>query len=402
MDNRIPLTTAYYKIKNMTKPWQVVQGGQGAGKNWAIGLRLIELASEKKRKITVVTDTFENLRDGMMEDYKDMFKIMGLDFDDFYNSQEKNLYWEDSVIQFRYIVGHKLQAGKSKRRDILYVNETTKVSYAAAEHYIGRTSEICFFDLNPDFETWTHTKIEPDKRAEKVILTYRDNEYCPQSEIDHIESRKDNAEWYRVYGLGLTGTYSDRRIYKFSIIDEIPPGVKRENSGMDFGVSPDPTFLVDTYTSAANIYFDQRFSQTGLMPQKIKGAERFCISDKMEEINFKKGWPIICDSAGESEIKDLNLNRYNAVGVKKGTGSVIEGIKKMKSYNIFVTKSSKELIKGFENWFWKLDHNGNIVPQPQGHEPDGLAAARYSVMGLSAGRTRRGRGRSAMPNVARE
>lgn len=382
-------TTTYFKIKSLTKPWRIVQGGQGAGKNWAIAQRLLEHASEKKQTITVVTDTFENLKDGIIKDYRDMFSMTGLEFEHYYNASSKDLTWGESVIQFRYVVGHKPQAGKSKRRNILYVNETTKVSYAAAEHYIARTSDICYFDLNPDFETWTHTKIEPTDKSEKIIVTYRDNEFCPQGEIDFIEARKDNEEWYRVYGLGLTGTYSDRRIYKFTIVDEIPKGVKRENSGMDFGLSPDPTFLVDLYTQGANLYLDERFCENGLMPEKIKGAERFCISDKMDEINFKKGWPISCDISGATEIKDLKKHGYNAKGVEKGTGSVIVGIKKMKSYNIFVTRKSENLIKDFESWFWKIDHNGNIVAEPKGHEPDGLAASRYGVMGLGKRKTTR-------------
>lgn len=75
---------------------------------------LLEKALEKKRIITIVTDTFENLKDGAIQDYKNMFDNCGLNFDDFYNKQEKNLQWGDSIIQFRYIAGHKKQAGKSK------------------------------------------------------------------------------------------------------------------------------------------------------------------------------------------------------------------------------------------------------------------------------------------------
>lgn len=363
----------------MTKPWRIVQGGQGAGKNWAIAQFLLEKASEKKRTITVVTDTFENLKDGIIKDYRDMFFMTGLDFDEYYNASTKDLKWHNSTIQFRYVVGHKQQAGKSKRREILYVNETTKVSYSAVEHYIARTSEMCLFDLNPDFETWTHTKIEPDIKAEKIIVTYKDNEYCPQGEIDFIEARKDNVEWYKVYGLGLTGTYSDRRIYQFKIVEDLPKGIKRSPSGMDFGVSPDPTALVDLYIDKADLYIDELFCENGLMPEKIAGAERLSIVDKMDMINFTKGWRIGCDISGRAEIKDLKKHGYNAKGVKKGTGSVAEGIKKMKAYNIHVTRRSENTIKGLENWFWKIDHNGKIIAEPQGHEPDCLAAARYGL-----------------------
>ena len=102
--------------------------------------------------------------------------------------------------------------------------------------------------------------------SQQIIVTFKDNEMLPQSEIDYIESRKDNEQWYRVYGLGLTGTYSDRRIYQFEIVDEIPEGAKRLPSGMDFGQSPDPTCLIDTYLNGVDLYLDEVFSENNLMP----------------------------------------------------------------------------------------------------------------------------------------
>src|SRR5690606_8579344 len=124
-------------------------------------------------------------------------------------------------------------------------------------------------------------------------VTFKDNEFCPKGEIDFIEARKYDEKgeitpWYRVYGQGLTGTYSDRRIYQFQIVDELPKGIKRVPSGMDFGESPDPTALVDLYTGGAKLYIDEVFVENNLMPERIKGAERQCISDKMEEVGFQK------------------------------------------------------------------------------------------------------------------
>lgn len=364
----------------MSKPWKIIQGGQGAGKNWAIAQNLIELALEKKRTITIVTDTFENLRDGCLKDMKDMFEMNSMVFEMYYNSSSKDLKLGDSVIQFRYVVGHKEQAGKSKRRDILYVNETTKIPWSSVSHYVARTSEMCFFDLNPDFETWVHTEIEPNEKAEKIIVTHWDNEFCPEAERDFIESRKDDVQWYTVYGLGQTGTYSDRRIYNFTMVDDIPQNAIRINSGLDFGVSPDPTFLVDLYLEGSNLYLKQRFCENNLLPEKINGAERMSIVDKMQEIEFETGWPIGADSSGAVEIKDLKKHRYNVYSVPKPPGSVIDGIKKLKMYKLHIVNGSNDLKKGFERWFFKVDSNGKIIPEPDGHEPDGCAAARYGIM----------------------
>ena len=77
----------------------------------------------------------------------------------------------------------------------------------------------------------------------------------------------------------------------------------------------------------------------------------------------------------------MRRHGYNVRAVKKYAGSVSDGIQKLRSYNLVVTKRSVNLVKGLESWFWKVDKNGKIVPEPDGHEPDGLAATRYVVMG---------------------
>lgn len=390
----IGATTTYFKIKAMKKPWRIIQGGQGAGKNWGIAQNIIDLSLEKKRTITIVTDTFENLRDGVIKDMRDMFQMTGMDFDMYYNSSAKDLKIGESTIQFRYVVGHKEQAGKSKRRDILYVNETTKIPWSSISHYVARTSEICFFDLNPDFETWVHTEIEPNVKSEKIIVTHWHNEFCPPAEREFIESRKHDVQWYQVYGKGETGTYSDRRIYNFTMIEEIPKDAIRIPSGMDFGVSPDPTCLVDLYLKGSNLYIDERFQENNLMPEKINGAERMSIVDKMEEIGFEKGWRIGADSSGATEIKDLIKHRYNVYSVPKPPGSIIDGIKKVKMHSLHVTMRSTNVKKGLESWFWKVDPNGKIIPEPAGHEPDTNAATRYGVMTYKNG-PQRTKGRSS-------
>jgi len=378
--------STYYKIKAVKAKIKVIQGGQGAGKNVSIAQILMEKALEKKRLITIMTDTYDNLKDGAISDFKNQFYEFGLDWDLAYNKTDKDLKLGQTVIQFRYISDTKKSAGKSKRRDILYINEGNKIGWEVASTYIGRTHEEVYIDYNPDFEFWAHTEVPKlkDKQgnsiSEQIIVTYIDNEKCPESEVNYIESRRDNEEWFRVYGLGQTGYYSERRIYKYQFIKDIPDTAMRISSGMDFGVSPDPTILIDVWKKENNLYVDERFCMNNLMPEKIQGAERMAIVDQMDIVNHQKGQLIIADSAGATEIRDLEKHNYNVRGVKKGAGSQIAGINKLRGYNIFLTERSINMKKGIEKWFFKLDKNGKIVPEPEGHEPDGLAALRYVIM----------------------
>jgi len=150
-------------------------------------------------------------------------------------------------------------------------------------------------------------------------------------------------------------------------------------SGMDFGVSPDPTILIDVWNKDNNLYVDEVFCLNNLMPEKIKGAERMAIVDQMNLEKRNKGQLIIADSAGRTEIDDLKKYGYNIRGVKKKPGGQILGINKVRGYNIYLTERSINVKKGIESWFFKVDRNGEIIPEPEGHEPDGLAALRYVV-----------------------
>lgn len=379
-------TTTFKKIRAMTKKIRVIQGGQASSKNYSIAQILLIKALEKVRVITVMTDTYDNLKDGAIQDFRRIFEELGLDWDKCYNKSSHNINIEKSEIQFRYINDNKLDAGKSKRRDILYINEANKIGWTVASTYIGRTHEEVYLDYNPDHEFWAHTEIpkltdeDGNPISEQIIVTYRDNERCPESERNYIESRKDNEEWYRVYGLGQTGFYSERRIYKYEWADQIPDRAVRIASGMDFGVSPDPTVLVDIWRMNNRLYIDEVFCMNNLMPEKIRGAERMSIVDQLEFVQHPKGQLIIADSAGATEIRDMLKHGYNVRGVKKGPGSQIAGINKLRGYDMYLTPRSVNIKNGIERFFWKVDNNGKIIPEPDGHEPDGLVGIRYVIM----------------------
>lgn len=378
-------TSTYYKIRDIKAKIKVIQGGQGAGKNIAIAQILLEDCAKDQDITTVVSDTYDNLKDGVISDFQMLYDAAGLDWNRDYNKTEHNLNHNGGVIQFRYVSDQKKQAGKSKRRGKLYINEANKIGWEVASTYIGRTHGDVYLDYNPDFEFWAHTEIPKLKDnkdrplSEQIIVTYLDNEMLPDAEIDYIESRKDNESWFLVYGLGQTGFYSERRIYKYQFAP-IPPTARRIPSGLDFGISPDPTVLIDVYKKDNCLFVDEVFSLNNLMPEKIQGAERMSIADQMELVKHSRGQLIVADSAGATEIRDLRKYGYNVKAVKKVSGSVIAGINKLRGYDIFLTDRSVNIKKGIESWFWKVDQNGKIIPEPDGHEPDGLAALRYVVM----------------------
>ena len=392
-ENALFLTTCYHKILSIDKKIKVVQGGQGSGKNWAIAMILLFKAVARRLLITIMTDSFPNLEDGAIQDFKEIYNILGWDFEKDWNASKHDLKVNDSIIQFRHL-GDKT-IGKSKRRDILYINEANKIGWEPASSFIGRTREDVYIDFNPDREGWMHTEIpklkddDGNSVSELIVTTWHDNEKIPDWERQYIESRKDNEAWYRIFGLGLTGFYSERQIYKFEIVDEIPEDAEVAPAGLDFGNSPDPTGLGDIRVKGNDLYCREVFCETDLMAETIRGADKKSVADKFREIEWDKNRLTIADSSGAKQIADLRFYGYNVEGVKGRTvkGAQLAGINLVRGYNLKFLKGSDNLIRSANNWFFKedkkeLDADGNlkIVPEPQGHEPDLLAGLRYAVM----------------------
>lgn len=376
-------TTAWYKINQLKKKIRVIQGGQGASKTFSILQTIFEMVCSGERAVfTIVTATYPQLRDGVIADMKNIMTAAGMSWDMYYSKGNTTIEMFGSQIQFRHVDNTDFHKAKGSRRGYLFVNEANRTNYASIEQMMARTDKIIWIDFNPDREFWVHENILKGGRddVDFIILTYLDNEMLPDGERKEIEMRRGNANWWRVYGEGQLGVYSDRQIYSFNWIEEIPPEAIRIPSGMDFGLSPDPTTLINLYVLGNLLIADEVFTENNLMPEKIPGAERMSIVDKMDEVKFPKGWQIFADSASRSSIQNMRNYGYQVYPVNKYQGAIVDGIKIVKSYDLRLTKRSTGIKKGIENWFFKLDENGKIIPEPDGHEPDQLAAIRYAML----------------------
>ncbi len=389
----VSLTSSYWKIKKLTKRYRVVKGSMSASKTYSILISLFQEAIEHPgTRITIITSTYPLLIDGVVQDMKNIFSDAGLEFSKYYNKSSKDLTYENgSNMQFRNLDSLNIDAGKGSRRDILFINEANRLSYEALDAYIVRTDKYIIFDYNPNNEFWIDERYINKQRedVDHITLTYLDNELIPQGELDTLLLRKAEAEkpgasdaiinWWNVYGLGLIGSLSDRQIYTYAFCNEIPASAMKIYSGLDVAQSPDQTALLDIYMDGANLYLDERFSLNGLLPVKITGAQQMAVVDQFDLIGFPKGQIVVCDSANLSTIIDLRKYGYNVYAAKKPKFSQKDGLLKTRSYNLHITKTSPSIKKAIENWFWKVDHNGKIIAEPQGHEPDILAAFRYAI-----------------------
>src|SRR6185436_6635365 len=206
-------TTALNKILTLQKRLKIIQGGTSAGKTIAILLILIDRAQNEPGKLfSVVSESFPHLRRGAMRDFLSIME-----------SQQffKDLEWNKTDCIYTFSNGSKIeffsadQPGKVRgpRRDVLFENECNNIPYETHTQLAIRTREDIYLDYNPTSEFWVHTELIPKLDHDFLILTYKDNDQLAETLVQEIEARRDNKNWFRVYGEGLLGEI-ETRIYK--------------------------------------------------------------------------------------------------------------------------------------------------------------------------------------------
>jgi phage terminase large subunit len=285
--------------------------------------------------------------------------------------------WNKTDYTYTFETGSKLEffsidqpsKVRGPRRDRLFINEANNTPYEAFDQLEVRTKEFIFIDYNPTNEFWVQENIL-NKRDdyEFIILTYKDNEALSEEIVRSIEQRKNNRNWWQVYGLGQLGEI-EGKIYKdWAIIDEIPHEARLERYGLDFGYSNDPTSVVAIYKYNGGFIFDEITFQKGLSNKQIADI-----------LTNKERALVIADSAEPKSIDEIMGYGINIQPALKGQGSINKGIQFVQDQRISVTKRSLNIIKEYRNYLWQVDKNGKTINIPEGGFDHSMDAIRYAL-----------------------
>lgn len=364
-------TKALDKILTMDKRLRIVQGGARAGKTVAILLILIDIAQTRQGKIiSVVSETFPHLKRGALRDFLDIMKTQGYYKEQLWNRTDSIYTFETgSIIEF--FSADQSSKVRGPARNILFINECNNISYETYTQLAIRTSEYIYLDYNPVAEFWVNEELIPNHEHTFNIITYKDNELLSEEIIKEIESRKNNKNFWQVFGLGLVGDAEGRIYSDWQIIDEIPHTARLERYGLDFGYSFDPTAIVAIHYHDGGYILDEITFQKGLTNKQIADV-----------LNNVPKALVVADSAEPKSIDELKLYGVNVIGAQKGPGSVSQGIQNVRKERISMTKRSVNLIKAYRNYMWKTDKDGNILNVPDHAFSDAMDAVRYGMESL--------------------
>lgn len=381
-------TTALKKIAKLTKPIRVIQGSQGAGKTIGIEMILQNHGMHNRNKeITIIQAELSKLKKTAMRDFKKILKSFGLWNESQWNKTE-SIYALPNGTYFEFIGLDKADIGKGFRRDVVYFNEVNKgnITLDTFMQFASR-SKVTYADFNPDQSFWIHEEIIPDDDTEFITLTFKDNEYLPQSEVKQILKYREKGfyKWkdldndllfnegnikskywankWRVYGLGLIG-FLDGVVFEDWEWGAFNPDGLQTSCGMDFGFSVDPDTLTEVAIDKKKrlIYLKEHIYRKGLKT-----------NDLADLIKSKVGNKLIISEVDPRLVADLKYRGCNIQQHKKG--KIETGVTMMLDYKIIVDPSSKNIGKELNNYAYS-DKASKLYIDDFNHAIDG---ARYNI-----------------------
>jgi len=366
--------TSYYDNKRSRKRITINQGGTRSGKTFSILQVLCEWCFENKDAgwiISIVRKTLPALKGSA---YRDFLKIIS---DENWYSEANHNKSEMTYLLFgnliEFISVDQPQKIRGRKRNVCFINEANELSWEDFFQLNVRTTDKIILDYNPSDEFhWIYEKLEPRPDADFFITTYLDNPFLEKELVEEIERLKDADEGHwQVYGLGQKGVSRDTIYTHWKLCDALP-GKGEVWMGQDFGFNV-PSALVRVEMYEGQIYVEQVLHETKLTTTDL--IERY------KDLGIGKNVEIFCDSAEPKTIEELRRAGYNA---KEADKDVTEGIRKVKSLPLHITKGSSDLLKEIKSYKWKTDVNGRPVKDKDRDEPvkfndHQMDALRYAI-----------------------
>lgn len=372
------VTSTLEKLQALTARIWVVQGGTSAGKTIAILLYLLNWAIEHPGKvISIVSDTFPNLRKGAMRDFLSICRETNIDKIAQWNKTESTLTLPNgTIIEF---FSTDMLGALGARRDLLYINEANRISWDTFSQLEVRTREQVILDFNPVSEFWAHTELinNPDRSdVEFLKVTYLDNESLDDATVKAVEMRRGDgtSNWWRVYGLGEIGSLEGNVYEGWMSIDEVPKDARLVRYGLDFGFSHDETAMVSVWECEdGRTVIREEIYQRGIL-----GSQYAKI---LKSHNIDPSVLIVADGARPEIIAEIEKVGYRIIAADKNAGSVKRGIDRVQQRRICYI--GKNLEREFLTYAWRKKRSGEVLDEPMDGNDHLMDALRYAIDDLN-------------------
>ncbi|HEL1378903.1 TPA: PBSX family phage terminase large subunit, partial [Streptococcus equi subsp. equi] len=192
--------------------------------------------------------------------------------------------------------------------------------------------------------------VKTPKNTVVYQTTYKDNRFLDDVTRENIEELANrNEAYYKIYALGQFATL-DKLIfpkYEKKILNKDKLSHLPSFFGLDYGFINDPSAFLHVKIDDNNkkLYILEEYVRKNLTNDKIANA--------IKDLGYAKE-EIRGDSAEKKSNQELrNLGIPRIIDVKKGPGSVMQGIQYLLQYDWIVDERCVKTIEELENYTWK-------------------------------------------------
>lgn len=226
---------------------------------------------------------------------------------------------------------------------------------------------------------WVYNAFFVKKPKNTVVYqtTYKDNRFLDAVTRENIEELANrNEAYYKIYALGEFATLDKLVFPKYTKALLNKDDLRQIPSyfGLDYGFINDPSAFMHVKIDDVRkrLYVIEEYVKKGLT------------NDKIAESITALGYPkeqIRADSAEKKSNQELrNLGISRVIDVKKGAGSVMQGIQYLLQYEWIVDERCVKTIEELENYTWKKDKATNeYINEPVDSYNHCLDAIRYAI-----------------------
>ena len=226
---------------------------------------------------------------------------------------------------------------------------------------------------------WVYNAFFVKKPKNTVVYqtTYKDNRFLDAVTRENIEELANrNEAYYKIYALGEFATLDKLVFPKYTKALLNKDDLRQITSyfGLDYGFINDPSAFmhVKIDDDHKKLYVVEEYVKKGLTNDKI--------AESITALGYAKE-QIRADSAEKKSNQELrNLGIGRVIDVKKGAGSVMQGIQYLLQYEWIVDERCVNTIEELENYTWKKDKATNeYINEPVDSYNHCLDAIRYAI-----------------------
>ena len=352
-------------------------GGYGSSKSYHIALKIILKCLQEKRKVLVIREVYETIRESCFDLFKEILEDMELLSEDGRRSSKRKVVTKESPMKLMFPNGSTIIfKGMDKPEklksindvSIVWIEEASEVKYKGFKELLGRVrhpylSLHFILSWNPVAEeNWTFKHFFINREQDKVILDpellYQkktlvkngiyyhhslpdDNLFLPQSYIDELDAMLDyDPDLYRVARLGRYGANGIKvlpqlRRMEASDVKRIVSQIPQTHIfwGMDFGFET-------SYNAVIGCAVDEETQSLYVFWEYYKNKQTDDVTAK--DLKALKDVLITADCEDPKAITYYNLQGFRMRGCHKFAGSRLSNTRKIKRFkHIFVSSDCK-------------------------------------------------------------